>query len=75
MRKLTVALAIMAAGGSARAVDFSLEYMSVPAVWQFVQSDLAESPVTPRQMSNEMGLGVFGLRFGQNLPPLFEGWP
>lgn len=74
MRKFAVALAVIAAG-SAPAVDFSLEYMSVPAVWQFVQYDYAETPATSRQMSSDLGMGAFGLRFGQYLPPLFEGWP
>lgn len=74
IRRLALAFAVLSAG-PAPAVDFSFEYVSIPAAWQFIQTDLAESPVVPLQKSQEMGLGAAGLRFGQNLPPLFEGWP
>jgi len=64
---------LLATPGFAGAVDFSLEYLSVPAVYQFMQADLADG--TSEQMSKELGLGTVGLRLGQVLPPLFEGWP
>jgi len=74
MKKAALLSAVLSAISiRASAVDFSLEYLSVPAVYQFVQSDLAKG--TSGQESKDLPMPTFGLRVSQSLPELFSGWP
>lgn len=58
---------------NAGAVDFALEYLQIPAVCQFVQTDMATGE--SGQESREIPMSTFGLRVSQSLPQLFPDWP
>jgi len=66
-------LVLVLLGVPAGAVDFSLEYLQIPAVYQFVQTDVATSE--SGQESKDIPMSTFGLRVSQSLPQLFSDWP
>ena len=73
MRAGLISLILAALSARAGAVDFSLEYLSVPAVNQFVQEDA--STLKSWQSSKDISLPTIGLRVAQSLPQLFSDWP
>ena len=68
---VTLFMAVL--GARSWAVDFSLEYMQVPAVYQFVQANVATGDAG--QESKDASMPTFGLRVSQSLPQLFADWP
>ena len=73
MKRIGAALLLTMAGGTSRAMDMAIEYLSVPAVYQFVQTDVATG--ISGQESRDIPMATFGLRVSQSLPQLFSDWP
>jgi hypothetical protein len=72
-RFLTVFVLAVLAGGSSRALDVSLDFLQIPAVYQFVQTNVATG--VSGQESKDVPMPTFGLRVSQSLPQLFADWP
>jgi len=73
MKNFVLAGLLLVGGGNARAMDIALEYLSIPAVYNFVQTDVASGKAG--QESKDAAMPTFGLRVSQSLPPMFSEWP